>query len=960
MTGKSSSTATTPKRKAPTSSNQKGAKKKKKDVDDEESSAKDEKVEDIQEDGSFVSMILKHEKHPKHDETIVFFERRRKISSNSDDEIFYSVHGKDAIFIDKHFSNYGSFKYHEKKGECDKDHPYIVDGVRYAGLPYLTFRPALYEQFVKGILLDHRKRLEIWADRKSNYECIKSASPGNLQSFEEIIFKSDTAPGIVCSIMIKQDSNERRVGIAYANTSLRIIGFCSFADNNQLAVLDSALAQMEAKEGLICISKNDILYTKVLDIFARTDIMCTELKRSAFVRKPTLEADICKLTGKNNVENPEFNDECVACATQALIDYLELVDDRHNYSYFKTKSFVIQNFMKLDSSCIASLNLLPSPNDRKKYDSLFGLLNECVTKPGSRLLREWIRQPLTDQSQIENRLDMVEIFVEEHELREEIRTALKKIPDLDILCSKIAKFKITCDDIIKLYACVQQLPIIKESLEKVRNEKTFNEEGIFFSVLLQLEDLCAALIPKFPTLVHTSLDLENATDHSYRLNPNLDDNLKEIAEELSESIKLLDEECKRVQDEEALKKEELTLVYTKKAVYMQVGGKVANKFNNNENYIALGGTKQQFKFTTKNMMSLTENYRLCQEKYDACSDNLLYHVKGAVGSYSQHFSDLRDALAELDIFAAFAEVSTRSAKPYVRPIIKPLDAEEDEIYLINCRHPCVEVQDGIDFQMNSCLFDRSSHQLHIITGPNMGGKSTYIRQVAINVILAQMGCFIPAEAGSIVSIRDAILSRVGASDSTSRGISTFMAEMLETSAILSTATNKTLIIIDELGRGTSTYDGFGLAYAIVEHLSRITNAYTLFATHFHELKVLTEDPESNRVCCKRMESVLMEELKMLYKVVDDDETSVNSNNSFGIEVAKLAHFPPDIIRVAQMKSKEIESIINMTEAPIVPQNTKESTEERAKMHQALCKFANFDFTNKSLEEIAQFLQTHFP
>lgn len=324
-------------------------------------------------------------------------------------------------------------------------------------------------------------------------------------------------------------------------------------------------------------------------------------------------------------------------------------------------------------------------------------------------------------------------------------------------------------------------------------------------------------------------------------------------------------------------------------------------------YTTVDTRKDGVRFKTVRLKQLGDEYEEALSQYESKQRQLVQEFMVTVASYEEPLMEICELVTEMDIFCAWAHVFSSSTHPYVRPKVFP--AGEGDLVLRKLRHPIMEMQDTVQYIPNDVEFKRDTSRFHIITGPNMGGKSTYIRSAGVAVLMAQMGCFVPCSYAE-VSVVDSILCRVGAGDSQSRGVSTFMAEMLETTAILESSTKYSLLIIDELGRGTSTYDGFGLAWAISEWICTKIQAFCFFATHFHELTDLAariDGVKNLHVSAKPMPN----ELILLYKVMDGP-----CDQSFGIHVAEMANFPQSVLLSAKRKAEELErySSTNMIHA----------------------------------------------
>lgn len=561
-------------------------------------------------------------------------------------------------------------------------------------------------------------------------------------------------------------------------------------------------------------------------------------------------------------------------AAGALLQYLidmqksDISNITHIYPYLTNK------FMLLDSSTRRNLELVETMRDKQKRGTLLWVLDKTKTAMGARMLRSFIEQPLIDKDEILLRQGAVEALVKNVITREEIREYLNPVYDLERLMSKIIFKTANPRDLLAFRNSIKMIPAIITALTDVKDNEALNK---LFSELDPLTDIYElidqAIVEEPPLTIRESGIIKEGFDKDI-------DHFREAGTNGKGWLAKLEDEEK-----------ENTGIKNLKIKYSNVFGysfEVTNSFKDKvpDYFIRKQTLTNAERYTTPKLKELEDTILNAQDKLNNLEYEMFCKIRDSIALEIGRIQSTAKAIALLDVYASFAYVAEKNH--YIKPTIN----DKGVINIKDGRHPVVEkMLDSADmFISNDTYLDNKKHCISIITGPNMAGKSTYMRQTALIVLMAQIGCFIPAQKADICVV-DRIFTRVGASDDLGSGQSTFMVEMNEVANILRNATPNSLLILDEIGRGTSTYDGLAIAWAVTEHISnrKILGAKTLFATHYHELTELEGKMDNvNNYCIAVKENG--DNIVFLRKIVKG-----GADKSYGIQVAKLAGVPDMVI-----------------------------------------------------------------
>ena len=619
----------------------------------------------------------------------------------------------------------------------------------------------------------------------------------------------------------------------------------------------------------------------------------------------------------------------ILCST-ILINYIEETQKTSIDQINKIEKYNLDNFMQLDSSTRRNLEIIESNREKTKKGSLLWVLDKTTTAMGGRRLRNWIETPLLDEEKIIKRHNAVDTLINNKMLMDDLKEALKNVYDIERLISKVVNSSANARDLVSLKNSIHKLPEIKNILAEINNNNNCNDKYLesLFNRLDTLDDIY--------TLIESSIydDPPISTKEGNVIKSGYDGKVDEYRKASKEGKNWLMELEAKEKELTGIKGKWLRIGYNRVfGYYIEVTNSYKNMIPENR-YIRKQTLASAERYITEELKQIEEKILGAEEKLTDLEYEIFCNIRNLVAKEVIKIQKVASVISTLDVLCSFATVAIENG--YVKPDI----VNSGEIEIIDGRHPVVEkALKDLSFIPNDTFLNNDLDRFLVITGPNMAGKSTYMRQVALITYMAQIGSFVPATSAKI-SIVDRIFTRIGASDDLAMGESTFMVEMQELSNILSNATSNSLIILDEIGRGTSTYDGLSIAWATAEYIAdkEKLGAKTLFATHYHELI----DLENKTKGIKNYSVAVKEkgdDVIFLRKIVRG-----GTDESYGIYVAKLAGVKKPVITRAKQLLKELEDV-DLVKKTINEKKKKITTEE-----------IQIDMFNYKMAEMASLLE----
>ncbi|EUD66409.1 DNA mismatch repair protein MSH2 [Plasmodium inui San Antonio 1] len=724
---------------------------------------------------------------------------------------------------------------------------------------------------------------------------------------------------------------QKTLGVCFYNYLKYEFLMTEFIDNGYFTALESLLIQKRPYKCFFNRMKDLVDNERLLNLFKICNIKAVALEGKKY--------DVSNLTEELKLIIPQNDDvrnydkhlelENACKCLMVLINHFKHKENKDIHHQCSINIHNMNLYMRLDKGAISALNILPNKKNTNSYSNntnLLKFLNKCNTTVGYKKLMSWLTQPLRSVAEINKRLNIVETFIEEDDFRNSVYcNYLKRIPELDKLNHYLKRInqnnemkgnfkyneEMILKDIVKLYYAILDFKEIYFSLLSIKGK---HKETVIEMLVNPLHEILNNF-SKLLDMIEMTIDLKEIEENRvYLISKKFDEELEEISNEknaLMKKIKrhkedleqdLFSDKCDRRY--KRMNREDIRLVDCNTNVFLfRVSKKDSTLIQHHKKCISVRMNKNEFLFTTSTLKRLCKEYEHCLNVYSTLQLEIVKKTICAVSTYTPVIEKFIDIVSTFDVLVSFAVVCCNSPFPYVRPTVVE---DGEDVIMKKSRHPLLEIQHNLsNFIPNDIHMNKKESRLIIVTGPNMGGKSTYIRQTAIICILAQIGMFVPCDFCEI-PVFSQVMCRVGASDFQLKGISTFLSEMIEASAIVKNADKNSFIIVDELGRGTSTYEGLGISWSIGKYILDHIKCFCLFATHFHEMSNIAYHCEG--VVNRHVETTIDQKQKkicFLYEIKDGA-----SNKSYGVNVAEIAKLPKDVIQKAYEKVEELESAEN--------------------------------------------------
>ncbi|CAO4361538.1 unnamed protein product [Caenorhabditis nigoni] len=817
---------------------------------------------------------------------------------------YFTVYGDDASFVATNIF---------KSDVCVKTFTLCTNDSQQ--MKYISVNRGQYEKVVRETVVLLRCSVEVFASEQGEWKMIKRGSPGNTVEFEQEIGVVDQAP--VIAVYLHPGDNDIRVTLcAWDSGNVRIVT-SEFIDTSGFSQIEQCIFGLCPTEYILVNgTASGPKVKKLASMFTKMEVHCKQQ-----MKQKSEWNDVLECIHQDYREEAEKQSDQVKECLQIL--HANVADEYSHSEKYSIFNYGTHGNMQIDSCAVEALELFQlNYNYLEKSNNLtlYNVLNKCKTLPGEKLLRDWLSRPLCNVDHINERLDVVEALSENQTIRQKLHDSfLARMPDCSQLARRLMR-KCTLQDLNRFYQASTLLESVELQLIHLSEDERFSA-----SIDRLLKSEVTSILKKverFLVLCDEFFDFDYEKEHKeIRVRVDFVPEIQEISEKLEQVEKIAEKLRKKYSSKFECENMKLDK-NSQYGYYFRVTLKDEKAIRKKDVQILETTKGSGVKFTVSDLTEINDEFLEYHVKYTRAEEEVISMLCKKAEEFIPLIPAMAQIISTLDVFVSLATFCSMSSGMYVRPQLMPLGSKCLE--LKQCRHPVIERNSEKPFIPNDVVL--KENRLIVLTGANMGGKSTYLRSAALSILLAQIGSFVPCSS-ALISVVDGIFTRVGASDKQSQGISTFMAEMLDCSAILQRATENSFVVIDELGRGTSTFDGFGIASAIAQDILNRIKCLCIFATHFHEMGKLAEQPGA--IALQMGVQIENNQIHMLYKVFEGI-----AQRSFGLQVAKMVGLDGDVINKASQLLENLEKKV------IIDSEKKKELLESSDIRQSILRLIN--------------------